>query len=170
MGNIEQLAPTMPAAQTCKRIGPEQQHQRAFTKFPTQFVQRIDGVGRAAAIQFARIQHEPRLSAQCGTQHLYALLGAGGRRRTMRRHAGRHQPHFSIQQLGRFPGNTEMADMDRIEGAAEYRERFHAKASCITSSPKEQRGRGSRKNTAGASCQCLRGSRFGDRCNQPLRL
>ena len=44
----------------------------------------------------------------------------------MRRHMGRHQPHFGIQQFGRFPGNTQVSQMDRIEGATEQGQRLHA--------------------------------------------
>ena len=35
----------------------------------------------------------------------------------MRRHIGRHQAHFGIEEFGSFPGHAQVAEMDRVEGA-----------------------------------------------------
>ena len=64
------------------------------------------------------------MSGRCQAHHLEAIGGRDARALAVWRHAGRHPAHFGqVEGLARLLGQAQVADMHRVEGAAEHRQR-----------------------------------------------
>ena len=125
MRQIEQLAPAMPGRQSDEGIRAEQQDQRLHgAEFIAHLPQRVDGIRRFAAIQFAGIESQAILPGQCRAQHRNALRGTCHRRGPVRRNVRWHQSYLRIERFCRFPRHAQMRVVHRIEGAAENGDGF----------------------------------------------
>ena len=98
----------------------EHETERPCRVFGVQFLQGIDGVGRAAAAHLPFIEHEPGLSGDRRPHHLETQRRRRKRRLAMTRIADGDPTQLAqLQRLQEFETGAQMAEMDRIESAAE---------------------------------------------------
>src|ERR1700758_2625247 len=120
VGQVEQLAPAVPAGQAEEGVHPEQQTQRALRVLAAQLGERVDRVRHAGAAHFAVVDHEARLIGDRRLDHLQAQLRGRVQMIAVRGTAGRQEAHLGEPELlPQLERGAQMPTVDRIEGAAE---------------------------------------------------
>jgi hypothetical protein len=116
----EEFAPAMPAWQTAKGIGAEQQHQGALlAMLATQSFKRGDRIAGASGKNFAGVDVAIGKIGDGALGHRQPFFRRGLRRIAQRRAASRYENDlFQRQQFAGFNGQTQMCDVRWIEGAA----------------------------------------------------
>ena len=80
----------------------------------------MHGVARLGGQDFGRIDRKQRITRRGATYHRQALAGGDLGGAAMRRLASRNPAHAAKAQVGyRLLGQAEVAEMNRIESAAE---------------------------------------------------
>ena len=125
MREVEHLPPAVPRRQPEKRIGADHQGQRALRRLGAQLLERSARCSSCRARRISRLSMPSAgNSVDREPQHREAIGRAGARRRAVRRIARRHEPHLGgAERAPHVVGEAQVAVVDRVERAAEQRER-----------------------------------------------
>ncbi|MNN34848.1 hypothetical protein D3C81_1486760 [compost metagenome] len=121
MAVVEQLLPAMPGRQAAEGIPADQQQQLDLgAQLGAQRFQGVDGPRRPVAPQLAVVHVQRRHIGHRQAHHVQTRLRADLRRAAVRRtRAGNQAQLVEGELLGHLQRGAQVADMDRIEGAAE---------------------------------------------------
>ena len=129
---IEQFAIAMPGREIAQLVAAQDQHQRDLcTEFVAQLGERVDRVGRPVPAYLAIVDAPVRAAVDGEQQHLQALLAAGRCAVLLPRTAGRDEADFvELQRVGGGARQRQVADVHRVEGAAEQADAFQCGSVC----------------------------------------
>ncbi len=119
---LEQLFPAVPSGQAAKCVPTQKQKNLGLGgHFGAHRLQGINGVGRLVPLQFAGVYHQRCHSGYRALDHRQPVLGRYLRRTPVGRPRIWRQAQFIERQgFGDFQRTTQMADVHRVEGPAQY--------------------------------------------------
>lgn len=121
MTQLKQFVPAMPGRQRGKCVGAQQQNQRAIRpKFVAQTLQRRHCETGAIGFHLRVVGDEARVAGDGKTNHRQAVPGGNERAFAVGRLTGREETNLRERKgLGGLLGESQMTEMNRVEGAAE---------------------------------------------------
>src|SRR5574340_861336 len=130
MREREQALPAMPSGEPAKRIGADEQDEWRLRVSVAKLGEGVDGVAHSPASNLAGIYGKPRKLADRDLEHRDAIRGTRSRHAAVRWSRRGHQAHFGeAERRARFRCEAEVAVVDRIERAAEERDRLGTRRS-----------------------------------------
>ena len=126
MSQFKELVPAMPAFQTEKGVGAEQQYQRlCCAKFRAQTLQGGDAIAGCIAEYFSVIQMKAGIARDGCVHHVQTVLCGADWGGAMRGLPGRNPAYRrQIEIITGFLCQTQVAEMNRIEGAPQNAKGF----------------------------------------------
>ena len=124
VGKGEDFLPAVPAGQPGIGVGTEQQHKGApLAEFDAQALQRRHCIA-CVGLDFGSIDGKSRVAGDGQLDHAQPVCCTDVRCGTMLRLSGRYPADAGkVERLDGFLGEAQVAEMHRIEGAAENSER-----------------------------------------------
>ena len=138
----------MPALEVGERVHAEEEEERGSRAFGTELGERVDGVARGVAARLARVHGQPRHARDGSPEHLDPFGRArAGRPAVSGAMGGQEAERLERVALGELERGSEVAEVHRIEGAAEQTDALAARTRVGRVIGGAHRGRGGRTGT-----------------------
>ncbi|MDZ7652419.1 MAG: hypothetical protein U5L03_07615 [Burkholderiaceae bacterium] len=122
---VEQRLPFAPGVEARHLVGADHQDQRSRgAEARAQRAQRVDRVARPAALDLAHVERQAAFARDRQRHHVRALRGIGDRALLPGLRGGDQANFGEAEPVACIARQLQMADVDRIEAAAEEPDRF----------------------------------------------